>query len=95
MNALAIFHLLLACLVSSVTAGAKTLCARHVPALPTDLYPYQRIELANLVDCVERCVEAWHFCRAVAFVGEEQRDGGGGTTQGKKASVTKVRSRRV
>lgn len=48
---------------------AKTVCEfkNTTPENSAPFY-YQRIELNDIVDCVERCIENSDFCNAVLFI---------------------------
>lgn len=47
----------------------KSLCEyKNVTPGNNSPFYYQRIELNNLIDCVERCIENLDFCKAVLFI---------------------------
>ena len=69
------FSLLLALLlfifIIPLASAEKTLCERKLAEMPPNVFYYQRTEAANAVECAERCVEDWEFCRSAALVQEK------------------------
>ena len=65
-------HILLLLLPIAQLLAEKTLCFHENASIAPNLYYYQRIELTDRFDCVERCIETAEYCRAALWA-EEQK----------------------
>lgn len=58
--------------LTTILASEKSLCAKKQHTVTTGFY--QRIELPNEVECVERCIENIAYCKAVLFIPPEDEE---------------------
>ncbi|KAI6173854.1 hypothetical protein M3Y98_01127100 [Aphelenchoides besseyi] len=54
-------------LILNISDAKKTICVKRQFDIENTAF-YQRIEILNAVDCVERCIEAADSCRAVVYI---------------------------
>ncbi|KAI1708028.1 thrombospondin type 1 domain-containing protein [Ditylenchus destructor] len=67
-----LFNLLL------LVLSEKSVCEYKEATISSDtLFYYQRIELTDVVDCVERCIENAEYCKAVVFTEDMDSAKGG------------------
>ena len=69
------FHLLIPFLSSILLirpgAPEKTLCERKLAEIPANVFYYQRTEAATAIECAERCIEDWEYCKSAVLVQEK------------------------
>uniref|UniRef100_A0A915DA13 Apple domain-containing protein n=1 Tax=Ditylenchus dipsaci TaxID=166011 RepID=A0A915DA13_9BILA len=73
MTSAILLGLLLLAQLCLVTLAERTVCEhKSSTILDSILFYYQRIELSDAVECVERCVENAEYCKAVLFIEDSQ-----------------------